>query len=267
MLSARLNKSRQEYPLESYLCVGLALMRKEHMITQQSIIEFFDQEMIAEKQRYDELMALSLSERVRKRKAIRGLYIDKDYEEESPDREYLYRLTVGINVADFKEGDRLRLHKEDFDKEDFDKGVACTLYRFEGDDAIIISVSSYNLLYCDIRDWHGVALVLDKDNVDLRKNVYNPFTANLDSSKEYWDKNIVNTRQIPVFENIGRCERELADTEECFHLKFTPRQREAILRSMEAKDYYLIQGPPGTGKSFVLGWIILEELLFSNGKS
>ena len=139
---------------------------KKHMITHQSIIEFFDQETIAEKKRYDELMALSLAERVRKRKAIRGLHIDKDYEEESPDGEHLYRLTVGINLADFKEGDRLRLHKEDSDN-----GVACTLYRFEGDNAILISVSSYNL-YCDIRDWHGVALVLDKDNVDLRKNVY-----------------------------------------------------------------------------------------------
>lgn len=233
---------------------------KKHMITHQSIIEFFDQETIAEKKRYDELMALSLAERVRKRKAIRGLHIDKDYEEESPDGEHLYRLTVGINLADFKEGDRLRLHKEDSDN-----GVACTLYRFEGDNAILISVSSYNL-YCDIRDWHGVALVLDKDNVDLRKNVYSPFTTSLDSGKEYWEKNILNTKQTPVFENISRCEKELANTEECFHLKFTPRQREAILRSMEAKDYYLIQGPPGTGKSFVLGWIILEELLFFKRK-
>lgn len=233
---------------------------KKHMITHQSIIEFFDQETIAEKKRYDELMALSLAERVRKRKAIRGLHIDKDYKEESPDGEHLYRLTVGINLADFKEGDRLRLHKEDSDN-----GVACTLYRFEGDNAILISVSSYNL-YCDIRDWHGVALVLDKDNVDLRKNVYNPFTTSLDSGKEYWEKNILNTKQTPVFENISRCEKELANTEECFHLKFTPRQREAILRSMEAKDYYLIQGPPGTGKSFVLGWIILEELLFFKRK-
>lgn len=233
---------------------------KKHMITHQSIIEFFDQETIAEKKRYDELMALSLAERVRKRRAIQGLHIDKDYEEESPDGEHLYRLTVGINLADFKEGDRLRLHKEDSDN-----GVACTLYRFEGDNAILISVSSYNL-YCDIRDWHGVALVLDKDNVDLRKNVYNPFTTSLDSGKEYWEKNILNTKQTPVFENISRCEKELADTEKCFHLKFTPRQREAILRSMEAKDYYLIQGPPGTGKSFVLGWIILEELLFFKRK-
>lgn len=34
-----------------------------------------------------------------------------------------------------------------------------------------------------------------------------------------------------------------------------------MIKSLAAKDYYLIQGPPGTGKSFVLGLIIHEEVV------
>ena len=42
-------------------------------------------------------------------------------------------------------------------------------------------------------------------------------------------------------------------------------RRQAVIKSLAAKDYYLIQGPPGTGKSFVLGLIIHEGCPILNG--
>ncbi len=51
-----------------------------------------------------------------------------------------------------------------------------------------------------------------------------------------------------------------------FGFSLTEKQREAIVNSMAANDYYLIQGPPGTGKSYVLGDMMLEEILFFKHK-
>lgn len=65
-------------------------------------------------------------------------------------------------------------------------------------------------------------------------------------------------------EDKKQCREFLKETIENLQLSLLPRQKEVILKCMQAKDYYLIQGPPGTGKSLVLGIIMYEELFCLN---
>ena len=85
-------------------------------------------------------MALPVKDRIRKRRAIEGVYLDKDYSERSPDGETLLKLTFSKNLSDFKEGDSLLLHEANTNT-----GLSCTLFSFEGDSVIYISV--YKLLF------------------------------------------------------------------------------------------------------------------------
>ena len=225
------------------------------MITKRDIENFFDLEAEASKKRWEATMKLSINDRVRKRKAINAVYLDKEFAGNSEENYRLLKVNVGINLADFKEGECLMLHKENSLS-----GIPCRLNKFEGEEAIILEVfppdmpSSLDLYY-------DVPLVLDKDKVDLRNNVFTPFICQLpNSSESFWNETIINGLNNPVFENEEECEKNLLETENSFKLNLLPKQREAIKNSMMAKDYYLIQGPPGTGKSFVLGVIMLEEI-------
>ena len=199
-------------------------------------------------------MSLSVKDRIRKRNAISEVYLDKGDHGYSPEGEMLLQVSFAQNLSDFKEGERLVLHKEDSIS-----GIECTLNEFVGDNTILVSV--YNRRY-DLNLYYDVPLILDKDYVDLREHVYNLFVYGLTSEDSYWNENIFNTLRAPNFEDEDKNEEELQDTIKNYELDLTAMQHEAIVRSMSAKDYYLVQGPPGTGKSFVLSLIILEELLY-----
>lgn len=225
------------------------------MITKEDIERFFDLEAEESKKKWEATMKLSVNERVRKRKAIKSVYLDKEYDGSSEDIYRLIKVHVGENLADFKEGECLILHKESLMS-----GIPCKLYKFEGEDAIILEVFPPDIP-SNLELYYDTPLILDKDKVDLRPRVFSPFLWQLPDSKDsFWDKLILNRLSDPIFENEEDCEEKLSETENSFKLHLLPKQREAIKKSMMAKDYYLIQGPPGTGKSFILGLIILEEI-------
>ena len=230
------------------------------MIKKSDISLFFDQEAEAAKKSWEALIDLPIKERVRKRKAIDNVYLDKDYSDMSPENERLLKLHIGANLSDFKEGDCLVLHQDQVRD-----GIKCTLYKFEGEDVIYVSVFPPNMPGV-ISVYHDKPLVLDKDCVDLRPNVYSRFIASLSYEDSFWRNHIINTCKNPTFENVDFCKEKLDETIGSYKLTLTNKQYEAILNSMSAKDYYLIQGPPGTGKSFVLGVIMAEELFDLNHK-
>ena len=219
------------------------------------ISQFFDFEAEASRDSWEALMKLSVDERVRKRKAIKDVTWDRDFEERSPERDMLFRLHFTNNLSDFKEGEALLLHREQYKD-----GINCTLYKFENDQTIIISVFS---LPRDFEDYYDEKLILDKNCVDLRENVFSNFLAEIPYDTVFWDKSLINNNHVPIMENISTYTEELEDTLKNWEINsLTEKQKEAIINSMASKDYYLIQGPPGTGKSFVLGLIILEEILY-----
>jgi superfamily I DNA and/or RNA helicase len=230
------------------------------MITKKDITEFFDLEAEAAKKSWEALMSLPIKDRIRKRRAIQSVYLNRDYRETSDDGNDLIKVSVGINLADFKEGECLILHKEESLS-----GIQCTLNSFIGDDEIILEVFPPNMPI-SIDSYYDMPLLLDRDKVDLREQVYLPFTLNLPGNDEFWNNYFLNTRPTPTYEDKEKNDEELDDTIKNFNLDLLPRQKEAILNSMSAKDYYLIQGPPGTGKSFVLALIMLEELAYFKHK-
>lgn len=105
------------------------------MIKKSDISLFFDQEAEAAKKSWEALIDLPIKERVRKRKAIDNVYLDKDYSDMSPENERLLKLHIGANLSDFKEGDCLILHQDQVRD-----GIKCTLYKFEGEELIYVSV-------------------------------------------------------------------------------------------------------------------------------
>lgn len=225
------------------------------MISYKEIRQFFDLEAESSNKRWEATMKLSVNERVRRRKAIKSVILDKSYSGVSEDNYHLLKVTFGVNLSDFKEGECLILHKGNPAL-----GLPGRLYSFENDNAIILEVYPPDMP-SSIESYHDVELVLDKDKVDLRGNVYSRFLSQLVyQSDEFWSNSIINQASKPLFENEEPYEQYLQETEDSFELKLLPKQREAIKNCMKAKDYYLIQGPPGTGKSFVLGIIMLEEL-------
>lgn len=231
------------------------------MIRKKDISVFFDLEAEAAKKSWETLMGLPVKDRIRKRRAIQSVYLNHDYKESSDDGYVLIKVSVGVNLADFKEGECFVLHKEGTLS-----GIQCTLYSFIGDDEIILEVFPPNMP-STIDSYFDVPLLLDRDKVDLREHVYWPFTSQLSSLDEnFWKNLILNSKPTPIFEEREKKEEEVLDSEKYFNIELLPKQREAVVNSMSAKDYYLIQGPPGTGKSFVLGFTIIEEMLFLEHK-
>ncbi len=237
------------------------LVERRNNIHKKDIEDFFDLEAESEKERWESTMKLSLNDRIRKRKAIKDVYIDKEYSNEDEEGYNLIKVSTGVNLSDFKEGECLFLHKEELAF-----GIECRLNKFDGENGIILEVFPLDMPSAsDLESYYDIPLILDKNKVDLRTYVYNPFLLSLPcDTDEFWENTTINKCPKPTFENKEECESYLKETIESFQLSLLPKQKEAILKSMQAKDYYLIQGPPGTGKSYVLGIIMLEELFDLN---
>lgn len=226
-------------------------------IYKKDIEEFFNLEAEEATANWEATMRLSVKERIRKRKAIDKVFLDREYVGTTDEGHILLKVSVGKNLSDFKEGECLILHKEGTIY-----GIGCTLYQFDEDNIIMLDVFSRNMP-SNIDDYYGVPLLLDKDKVDLRQFVYAPFVCSLpNSTNTFWEDLIINKKPKPAFDNVDECENILTKTIESFNLKLLSKQKEAVLKSMQAQDYYLIQGPPGTGKSFVLGIIMIEEMIY-----
>lgn len=230
------------------------------MIKKEDFGKFFDQEAEAAKKSWDALMKLPIKQRIRKRKAIESVYLDKGFRGSTPDNYVLLKLAVGTNLSDFKEGEYLVLHRETSTS-----SVQCVLNKFEGDDVIFIEVFPANMP-TDLSNYYDIPLIIDRDYVDLRQHVYSNFLCKLPVEEDFWNNTILNTKQTPTYDKIDEARKELDDTVKNFKLNLLTKQKEAILNSMAARDYYLIQGPPGTGKSFTLGLIILEEVYYYKHK-
>ena len=118
-------------------------------------------------------MALPVKERIRKRKTIKDVYLDRNFREYSDENYVLLRVSIGVNLSDFKEGECLILHKEGTSS-----GIKSTLNSFEGDDSIILEVFPPNLP-TELESYYDEPLLLDKDLVDLREHVFYKFLAEL----------------------------------------------------------------------------------------
>lgn len=227
----------------------------EHIINKKDIEDFFNLEAEAAKKKWEATMKLSVKERIRKRKAIQDVYLEKDFYKTSEENYKLLKVTINVNLADFKEGECLILHKENTIF-----GIKCRLNTFQNDNTIILEVFPPDMP-SDLETYYDTPLLLDKDSVDLRNNVYYPFLSSLpDSSDSFWNELILNSCPRPIFRNKKSCEELLKKVSK--GLTLLSKQKEAILNCMQAQNYYLIQGPPGTGKSFVLGIVMVEEIFF-----
>ena len=231
------------------------------MITRLDISKFFDQEAKAARERWEATMKLDIKDRIRKRKAIKDLYLDRDFRGLSQENNNLFKVSVGVNLSDFKEGQYLLLHREGTTS-----GIKCWINSFEGDEAIILEVYKDNLP-SNLKSYYDVPLILDNDLVDLREFIYEHFISELPGYHDaFWKKLILNTKSAPSFDDKKKYADEVDDSAKTYNFNLLPNQREAIINSLAAKDYYLVQGPPGTGKSYVLGLIILEEAFYFKHK-
>ncbi|MBO5827586.1 MAG: hypothetical protein J6R59_03860 [Paludibacteraceae bacterium] len=164
------------------------------MINYNDISQFFELEAEAIKENWDALMKQPIKERIRKRKAISAVYLDKEYSEQSEENYRLFKVTFEKNLSDFKEGECLVLHKE----EEIVSGIKCTINRFEDDNTMVIEVFPLNIPI-DIESYYDIPLCLDKDLVDLRRHVYDNFMIKLSHERDFWNNLILNTKQTPLF--------------------------------------------------------------------
>lgn len=224
------------------------------MLSVRDIASFFDLEAEAAFNNHRQVMALSPDERIRRRKAIGNVKLLTDDSESSRSANVSLLVSAAVNISDFKEGDALELHRPDVRH-----GIKCTLSAYGYNNEIELEAFRGNLPY-NLKEYYGSELMLDRQFVDLREHVYSHFLADLNGEVNL-ARHLINAPHEPVFVDEQGCAESLDETLQSLSLSLLPAQRQAVIKSLAAKDYYLIQGPPGTGKSFVLGLIIHEEVV------
>ena len=127
------------------------------MIKREDISNFFDYEAEASKKSWEENIKLPLKDRIRKRKAIQSVYLDRDYRDITEENYILLKLKVNVNLSDFKEGECLILHKENTTS-----GFECDLYSFEGDNYIFAIIANKN-------DLKNNAVVSEEEGENMQK--------------------------------------------------------------------------------------------------
>ena len=69
------------------------------MIENKAIREFFDAEAEAQKASWEATMSLPLKERIRKRKAIDNVTVDKNYSRESEEGNLILKIDTAIKIG------------------------------------------------------------------------------------------------------------------------------------------------------------------------
>lgn len=86
--------------------------KAKFIVRKKDIEDFFELEAENAKLRWEGTMKLPVKERIRKRKAIQNVFLDKKFSGLSDEQYKLLKVTVSVNLADFKEGECLILHKK-----------------------------------------------------------------------------------------------------------------------------------------------------------
>ncbi len=230
------------------------------MITVKQISDFFDLEFEAQKKDYEQRMKLTVEQRVQQGRAIAGVTIAGQGKViDNFNVELL--LEAAQNMSDFKVGDKAVLHHPS--QNPMSNGVQCEIVKIDDEGGLVVNASRRQLRETNLGEGDS-GLALDKQLVDLRRNVYAPFIEQL-SQRDVEQLAINSGRPATIGgQALRQAAAELDDTCRELNWRFTAAQRQAVERSMAASDYYLIQGPPGTGKSHVLGAVILQELVRHN---
>ena len=159
------DNSPKDFSVSETETYNIVVKEKRLSIEKTDIEDFFNLEAEAASAKWEATMKLSIKDRIRKRKAIQDVYLDKDFSGKSEENYKLLKVTAKVNLADFKEGECLILHNVNSVV-----GIKCRLNSFENDDVIILEVFPPDMP-SNLDMYYDTPLLLDKDKVDLRNNV------------------------------------------------------------------------------------------------
>ena len=188
---------------------------------------------------------LSIEEKIKQHKAIKGLRHDSSFQKTSGDYT-LCRFLTDSNQSGLNIGDSILVN-----------GAEATLWDFDEEGNIIVAFYGYNWFSEETEN------VIEKNYGNFLVPIYSRFAADLpDEDDKFWTSGILPARSEVEFDgNPVKWEEHVCSIEKELGVNLFDCQRKAIAKAFASKDYYMLQGPPGTGKSFVIG-IIATMLAF-----